>query len=134
MMLEGRGGGGVHRCLDEAHNSKDGGGGDGGSSGSRRQRNRHEAPDISGPRFGRCLYRKDDTRPKIPSTTCMYVRKSTCSTFIMVILGNLGNDVYYTAGARILFSEGSRKFEEYVRNGKKIFLRGFEIKEFGKVG
>lgn len=70
------------------------------ASGSRRQRNRHEAPDISGPRFGRCLYRKDDTRPKIASTTCMYVRKSTCSTFIMVILGNLGNDVYYIAGAQ----------------------------------
>lgn len=32
------------------------------------------------------------------------------------------------------FSEGSRKFEEYVRNGKNIFLRGFEnLERLGKI-
>lgn len=40
----------------------------------------------------------------------------------MVILGNLGNDVYYIAGAQSF----QREVEEYVRNGKNIFLRGLK--------
>lgn len=123
MMLGGGGGGGggAHRCLDGWRIIRRMAGAETEeASGSRRQRNRHEAPDISGPRFGRWLYRKDDTRPKILSTTCTYVRKSTCSTFIMVILGNLGNDVYYTLLVRVSGSLQSKV-------GEKIF---FEIKEF----
>lgn len=97
------------------------------ASGSRRQRNRHEAPDISGPRFGRWLCRKDDTRPKILSTTCTYVRKSTCSTFIMVILGNLGNDVYYILLVRV------SDMIKFGRRGEKLKVEKYRSRQTYRV-
>lgn len=106
-----------------AHNSKDGGGGDGGSE---RVETAEEPP--RGPRYIEPSFRSvalQEGRYSAKDTidnlyVCTYVRKSTCSTFIMVILGNLGNDVYYTLLVRVSGSLQSKV-------GEKIF---FEIKEF----